>query len=167
MKFILGSSNIFNGFDQFGHYLRGQLQITNCVEFVSVPTAGSGCVANWLHTSTTSAADQKSAQQSALSALLNGAELDAAGHIVDKGTTTDATTPDDTTADTSTDGTTDDAASTDATSGSEQGHQGPAQLPDRGRAVRRGQTPLNAAFRNPTVIGALAVLITVLGEQKP
>jgi virulence factor Mce-like protein len=28
--------------------------------------------------------------------------------------------------------------------------------------VRRGQTPLNAAFRNPTVIGALAVLITVL-----
>ena len=44
----------------------------------------------------------------------------------------------------------------------DQGHQGPAQLPDRGRAVRRGQTPLNAAFRNPTVIGALAVLITVL-----
>ncbi len=121
MKFILGSSNIFNGFDQFGHYLRGQLQITNCVEFVSVPTAGSGCVANWLHTSTTSAADQKSAQQSALSALLNGAELDAAGHIVDKGTTTDATTPDDTTADTSTDDTTDDAASTDATSGSNKG----------------------------------------------
>ena len=28
--------------------------------------------------------------------------------------------------------------------------------------MRRGQTPLNAAFRNPTVIGALAVLITVL-----
>ena len=41
MKFILGSSNIFNGFDKFGHYLRAQLQITNCVEFVSVPTAGS------------------------------------------------------------------------------------------------------------------------------
>ncbi len=28
--------------------------------------------------------------------------------------------------------------------------------------MRRGQTPLNAAFRNPTVIGALAVLITLL-----
>ncbi len=28
--------------------------------------------------------------------------------------------------------------------------------------MRRGQTPLNAAFRNPTVIGALAVLITIL-----
>ncbi len=28
--------------------------------------------------------------------------------------------------------------------------------------MRRGQTPLNAAFRNPTVIGALAVLLTVL-----
>ena len=28
--------------------------------------------------------------------------------------------------------------------------------------MRRGQSPLNAAFRNPTVIGALAVLITIL-----
>jgi virulence factor Mce-like protein len=28
--------------------------------------------------------------------------------------------------------------------------------------MRRGQTPLNAAFRNPTVIGAMAVLITIL-----
>ena len=100
MKFILNSSNIFNGFDQFGHYLRAQLQITNCVEFVVGPgrpaVTRTGCT-----TATTSAADQKSAQQSALSALLNGAELDAAGHVVDEGTTTDATTPDDTTADTS------------------------------------------------------------------
>ena len=37
MKFILNSSNIFNGFDQFGHYLLAQLQITNCVEFVVGP----------------------------------------------------------------------------------------------------------------------------------
>ena len=28
--------------------------------------------------------------------------------------------------------------------------------------MRRRQSPLNAAFRNPTVIGALAVLITIL-----
>ena len=37
MNFILNSSNVFNGFDNFGHYLRAQLQITNCVEFVAAP----------------------------------------------------------------------------------------------------------------------------------
>jgi len=96
MKFILNSSNIFNGFDQFGHYLRGQLQITNCVEFVSVPTFSAGCVANWLHGTTSSA---PSDQKSTLSALLNGAELDATGHAVPKGTGIQTETPEDATAD--------------------------------------------------------------------
>jgi ABC-type transporter Mla subunit MlaD len=119
MNFILNSSNIFNGFDNFGHYLRGQLQITNCVEFVAAPV--TGCDAHWFDDSSTSAAAQKSAQQSALSAILNGAELDAAGHVVDEGTTTpDSTTPDDTTADTgATDTTT--ADTTDAANGSTKG----------------------------------------------
>jgi phospholipid/cholesterol/gamma-HCH transport system substrate-binding protein len=35
MSFVLNTSNVFNGFDQFGHYLRAQLQITNCVEYVT------------------------------------------------------------------------------------------------------------------------------------
>ena len=40
MKFFLNTSNVFNGFDQFGHYLRAQIQITNCVDYVTAPTTG-------------------------------------------------------------------------------------------------------------------------------
>jgi len=46
MQFILNTSNVFNGFDEYGHYLRTQLQITNCVEFVIAPS--TGCGANWV-----------------------------------------------------------------------------------------------------------------------
>ena len=121
MKFILNSSNIFNGFDDFGHYLRAQLQITNCVELRRGPRS-TGCDANWLHD---------------LDHLGGGPAVGPAvgpfgaperrrarrgrSHRATKGTTTDATTPDDATADTTTDDTTDDAASTDATSGSTKG----------------------------------------------
>lgn len=45
MSFVLNTSNVFNGFDQYGHYLRAQLQITNCVEYVLKPV--TGCDANW------------------------------------------------------------------------------------------------------------------------
>ncbi len=45
MSFILNSSNVFNGFDDYGHYLRAQLQITNCVEYVT--TVKTGCAANF------------------------------------------------------------------------------------------------------------------------
>ena len=50
MGFVLNTSNVYNGFDDFGHYLRTQLQITNCVEFVpAIPpdAPSSGCEANW------------------------------------------------------------------------------------------------------------------------
>ena len=47
METVLNTSNVFNGFDEYGHYLRTQLQITNCVEFVVVSSADSGCGANW------------------------------------------------------------------------------------------------------------------------
>ena len=50
MAFALNTSNVYNGFDDFGHYLRTQLQITNCVEFVPAPAPNapsSGCEANW------------------------------------------------------------------------------------------------------------------------
>ena len=40
MAFFLNQSNVFNGFDDFGHYLRAQLQITNCVEYLTGPTPG-------------------------------------------------------------------------------------------------------------------------------
>jgi ABC-type transporter Mla subunit MlaD len=47
MATVLNTSNVFNGFDEYGHYLRTQLQITNCVEFVVVSSADTGCGANW------------------------------------------------------------------------------------------------------------------------
>lgn len=42
---ILNTSNVINGFDRFGHYLRTQIQITNCVEYVTV--FKSGCEGNF------------------------------------------------------------------------------------------------------------------------
>lgn len=48
MSLVLNLGNVFNGFDQYGHYLRTQLQITNCVEFVSVFDPSSGCGANFV-----------------------------------------------------------------------------------------------------------------------
>ncbi len=38
MKVVVNTSNVLNGFDNYGHYLRTQLQITNCVEFVVEPS---------------------------------------------------------------------------------------------------------------------------------
>lgn len=54
MKTILNFSNIFNGFDDYGHYLRTQLQITNCVEYEIV--ARTGCGANWVESLSPAAA---------------------------------------------------------------------------------------------------------------
>ena len=53
MDFLINTSNVFNGFDEFGHYLRGQIQITNCVEYVIAPT--TGCGANWAGAETSAA----------------------------------------------------------------------------------------------------------------
>jgi phospholipid/cholesterol/gamma-HCH transport system substrate-binding protein len=50
MGLILNTSNVTNGFDDFGHYLRTQIQITNCVEYVTAPK--SGCEGNFLAPST-------------------------------------------------------------------------------------------------------------------
>jgi len=81
MDFLLNSSNVFNGFDQFGHYLRGQLQITNCVEFVSV--SSTGCNANWKDPSASSAPSPDE-QRRTLGKLLDGYVLDENGRIVPK-----------------------------------------------------------------------------------
>ncbi|HET6831050.1 MAG TPA: MlaD family protein [Solirubrobacterales bacterium] len=45
MNFILNASNTFNNYDQFGHFLFAQLQITNCVEYDIIPI--TGCDARW------------------------------------------------------------------------------------------------------------------------
>lgn len=44
-QFILNASNTINGFDQFGHFLLAQLQISNCVEYDVTPV--TGCDATW------------------------------------------------------------------------------------------------------------------------
>jgi ABC-type transporter Mla subunit MlaD len=45
MDFILNASNTFNNYDEFGHFLFAQLQITNCVEYDIIPI--TGCDARW------------------------------------------------------------------------------------------------------------------------
>jgi phospholipid/cholesterol/gamma-HCH transport system substrate-binding protein len=54
MLFLFNAAGGFNGFDEFGHFLRAQLLVTNCVDYVTSPL--SGCSANWTgQTSPTSA----------------------------------------------------------------------------------------------------------------
>jgi len=59
MNFILNASNTFNNYDQFGHFLFAQLQITNCVDYDIVPT--TGCNANWFDDSSQTTAPAPSA----------------------------------------------------------------------------------------------------------
>ena len=123
-KFILNASNSFNGFDDLGHFLLTQIQITNCVDYVTSPAVG--CDGRWVDPGTNSALDLERDQQEGR--RQRGRRKGAR-----------------------------------ALRCRCQRHQGPPQLPDRERQLmRRRQSPLNAAFRNPTVIGALAVLITIL-----
>lgn len=70
MSFILNSSNVFNGFDDYGHYLRAQLQITNCVGYVTV--VKTGCAANFGSTTTAAPSPPASPQS-------YGAPLDPQG----------------------------------------------------------------------------------------
>lgn len=55
MGFLFNTSNVFNGFDQYGHYLRGQIQITNCIDYSLIPT--TGCGANWANSRSAAAFD--------------------------------------------------------------------------------------------------------------
>jgi phospholipid/cholesterol/gamma-HCH transport system substrate-binding protein len=56
-KFILNASNSLNGFDDTGHFLLAQLQISNCVEYDIVPV--TGCDANWFDQNTSAASSAK------------------------------------------------------------------------------------------------------------
>ena len=143
MNFILNSSNTFNGFDEFGHYLRAQLQITNCVDYSDIVV--TGCQRELVAARTQRRRRRLDLRRSRRCGRRHGDDL------------TGRSIP---------------APTRCRIAAGRQGlrwrrdrvadrHQGPARVPDGGRPMRR-QTPLNAAFRNPTVIGALAVLITIL-----
>ena len=54
-RFILNASNSFNGFDDLGHFLLTQIQITNCVDYVTRPAVG--CDGRWVGPGTSSALD--------------------------------------------------------------------------------------------------------------
>ena len=54
-KFVLNASNSFNGFDGLGHFLLTQIQITNCVDYVTTPAVG--CDGRWVQSGPTSALD--------------------------------------------------------------------------------------------------------------
>jgi phospholipid/cholesterol/gamma-HCH transport system substrate-binding protein len=45
LELVLNTTGAVNGYDQFGHYLRALLLVTNCVDYQTAPT--TGCVANW------------------------------------------------------------------------------------------------------------------------
>jgi ABC-type transporter Mla subunit MlaD len=65
MEFILNASNTFNNYDEFGHFLFAQLQITNCVEYNIIPIPGSGCDARWFDERSTQSAPAGTAPSSA------------------------------------------------------------------------------------------------------
>ena len=48
-NFIFNTVGSVNGFDQYGHFLRAALQVTNCTQLVT--TTVLGCSANWQSTS--------------------------------------------------------------------------------------------------------------------
>jgi phospholipid/cholesterol/gamma-HCH transport system substrate-binding protein len=45
MTFLYNVGAGFNGFDEYGHFLRASLLVTNCADYVVVPL--TGCNANW------------------------------------------------------------------------------------------------------------------------
>ena len=57
MNFIYNTSGSINGFDQFGHYQRSNLQLSTCVELVPMPAGG--CEAFWQPAATGSGGAKK------------------------------------------------------------------------------------------------------------
>jgi phospholipid/cholesterol/gamma-HCH transport system substrate-binding protein len=57
MNFIYNTSGSLNGFDQFGHYQRSNLQLSTCVELVPIPAGG--CEAFWQPASTSTSGTKK------------------------------------------------------------------------------------------------------------
>ena len=42
LNFIYNTAGVANGFDQYGHFLRSELLVTPCVDYVTAPTSGCG-----------------------------------------------------------------------------------------------------------------------------
>jgi phospholipid/cholesterol/gamma-HCH transport system substrate-binding protein len=61
MNFIYNTSGSLNGFDQFGHYQRSNLQLSTCVEIVATPAGG--CEAFWQPPTNTSTNKKKKSKK--------------------------------------------------------------------------------------------------------
>lgn len=46
-ELIYNSNASLNGFDQYGHFGRTRVTLSNCLEYEPIPSGGSGCVANF------------------------------------------------------------------------------------------------------------------------
>ncbi len=47
VELIYNTTGAFNGFDQYGHFGRAHIALTNCLEYVTDPQGTSGCDANF------------------------------------------------------------------------------------------------------------------------
>lgn len=47
VRLIYNSAGSFNGFDQYGHFGRTHVALTNCLEYINTPQGTSGCDANF------------------------------------------------------------------------------------------------------------------------
>ncbi len=79
MNFIYNTSGSLNGFDQFGHYQRSNLQLSTCVELVATPAGG--CEAFWQPSSTGSATTKKKKKKKASKTRAAKAKLRSASPL--------------------------------------------------------------------------------------
>lgn len=76
MDFIYYSSASINGFDEFGHFLRAQVNLTSCLEFRA--EVFSGCEALFIHTAKAAKKKKKKKKSKKSTALIAPAEPEAA-----------------------------------------------------------------------------------------
>jgi ABC-type transporter Mla subunit MlaD len=60
-ELIYNTTASLNGFDQFGHFGRTRVTLTNCLEYEATPAGASGCVANFNGPRATVSADTSTA----------------------------------------------------------------------------------------------------------
>jgi phospholipid/cholesterol/gamma-HCH transport system substrate-binding protein len=91
-ELIYNSAASFNGFDQYGHYGRALVTLSNCTDYVTQSGGTSGCNGNY-HGATASIAQDSQASVAELLNLLKEREAGkAGGTLADRQTATGATT---------------------------------------------------------------------------
>jgi hypothetical protein len=60
-ELIYNTTGAFNGFDQYGHFGRTLVTLTNCVEYEANPSGASGCVSRFSGTNAATPAETSTA----------------------------------------------------------------------------------------------------------